>query len=204
MKKRGVGGIGLYCALALFAAPLAGCVETVVGAGAMTATAASEERGLKQAAVDLRIRATINGLWLDSNLEVFREASINVYEGRVLLTGVVATPEIRGEAVRLAWQAKGVREVINEIQVGTPTEIGTDARDSWITAKLKSRLAFDKKVQAINYAIETVRGVIYLMGVAQDEAELARVRNHARDISYVRRVVSYVLLKDDPRRRAAK
>jgi len=201
MVKR---GIGLCCAVALLAAPLAGCVETVVGAGAMTATAAAEERGLKAAAIDLRIRATINGLWLDKNLEVFRTASITVYEGRVLLTGVVATPEIRGEAVRLAWQAEGVREVINEIEVGKPTEIGSDARDGWITAKLKSRLAFDEKVQAINYAIETVRGVVYLMGIAQNKAELARVRNHARDIGYVRRVVSYVMLKDDPRRRPVK
>lgn len=199
-----IGWIGMCFALALLAAPLSGCVETVVGAGAMTATAASEERGLKAAAVDLRIRATINGLWLDHSLEVFRNAAINVYEGRVLLTGVVPTQEARVEAVRLAWQAEGVRDVINEIQVGTTTEITTDARDGWITAKLKSRLAFDKKIQAINYTVETVRGVVYLMGVAQNQAELDRVRNHARDIAHVRRVVSYVLLKDDPRRHAAK
>ena len=37
-----------------------------------------------------------------------------------------------------------------------------------------------------------------------DKAEIRRVRNHARDISSVRRVVNYVRLKDDPRRRRVK
>jgi hypothetical protein len=36
--------------------------------------------------------------------------------------------------------------------------------------------------------------------VAQSQAELDRVIAHAKDVSYVRRVVSYVLLKDDPAR----
>jgi hypothetical protein len=38
------------------------------------------------------------------------------------------------------------------------------------------------------------------MGVAASQAELDRVVGHAKNISYVRRVVSYVLLLDDPKR----
>lgn len=38
------------------------------------------------------------------------------------------------------------------------------------------------------------------MGVARSQAELDRVVGHAKDIAYVRRVVNYVLLIDDPRR----
>jgi len=198
-------GAALCCVAAvLLAAPLAGCVETAVGAGAMTATAAAEERGIGGSARDLRIRAEINALWLDRDLEMYRNADITVREGRVLLTGIVATPKARLDAVRLAWQPDGVREVINEIRVGKTTGLGTDARDSLITAELRSRLVFDKKIQAINYAIETVDGVIYLMGIAQNQAELRRVRNHARGIGYVRRIVSYVRIKGAPRPSAGK
>ncbi len=197
-------GIAFCCVLALAAVPLAGCVGTAIGAGAMTATAAAEERGLKQAAADLRIRVEINTLWLNRDVEMYRAAGITVHEGRVLLTGIVATQGARGDAVRLAWQAGGVRDVINEIKIGKATVLATDARDGWITTRLKSRLVFDDRVQAINYSIETVSGVVYLMGIAQDKAEIRRVRNHARDITYVRRVVNYVRLKDDPRRRRIK
>ena len=63
-------------------------------------------------------------------------------------------------------------------------------------------MTVDTRIQAINYSIETSGGVIYLLGIAQSAAELARVQNHARNIRYVRRVVSHVILKDDPRRRA--
>ena len=35
------------------------------------------------------------------------------------------------------------------------------------------------------------------MGVARTQAELDRVIGHAKDIAHVRRVVSYILLKDD-------
>ncbi len=194
-------GIVVGCVLALAAAALTGCVGAAVGAGAAAATAAAEERGLKGAAIDLRIRAEINGLWLDRDIDMYRAAAIMVHERRVLLTGTVATAKARGEAVRLAWRARGVREVINEIGVGKATAISTDAHDGWITTRLKSRLAFDDRVQAINYSIETSSGVVYLMGIAQNKAEIRRVRNHARGISYVRRIVSYVRLKDDPRRR---
>lgn len=74
------------------------------------------------------------------------------------------------------------------------------ARDTWISTKLKSTLLFDQDVSSIDYSIETVNQVIYLMGVAQSQVELDRVIGHAKNISYVRRVVSYVLLLDDPKR----
>ena len=69
------------------------------------------------------------------------------------------------------------------------------ARDTWITTQLKSKLTFDQDVLAINYAIETVNGVVYLIGIAQNQAELERVVGHARDIEYVRNVITHVRVK---------
>ena len=117
---------------------------------------------------------------------------LGLFAGQLTETGI--------EAVRLAWQAPGVREVINEIEVNDTSGLDDQARDAWIATQLKTNLLFDKNVSSINYSIETVNKVIYLMGVAQSQAELNRVIGHAKDIAYVRRVVSYVLLKDDPRR----
>jgi osmotically-inducible protein OsmY len=90
-----------------------------------------------------------------------------------------------------------VREVIDEIKVGEGGGIGTYARDVLIANELRAKLLFDRNIQSINYSIETVGGVVYLMGIAQNQAELDRVTGYARNISYVQRVVSYVRLKSE-------
>ena len=45
-----------------------------------------------------------------------------------------------------------------------------------------------------------VLGIIYIIGIAQTTAELDKVIGHARRINNVKKVVSHVMLKDDPRR----
>lgn len=190
------------CGLLAFPLGLSGCVGTVVGAGATAATAAAQERGFTGAVDDTVIRTRINALWLDHNEEMFRKASLQVHEGRALLTGTMPTQQMRLDAVRLAWQAEGIREVINEMKVAESGGISGFATDTWISTQLKTRILFDKDISSINYSIETVAGVVYLMGIAQTENELARVTTHARSISSVRQVVSYVRLKSDPGRKA--
>jgi osmotically-inducible protein OsmY len=198
-RNRIAAGFGL-AALAL-APPLAGCSPTgaAVGGAAAAGVAAAQERGLQGALSDTEIRLQINHLWLRESETLFRKVNLQVQEGRVLLSGVVPDPETRVAAVRLAWQADGVREVINEIEVADTSSLTDKVRDASIAAKLKTRLLLDRDVQSINYSIEVVNQTIYLMGIAQDRAELERVVGHAKDLAYVRRVVSYVRLKDAPR-----
>jgi osmotically-inducible protein OsmY len=115
----------------------------------------------------------------------------------VLVSGVVPTQEMRLEAIRVAWMPDGVKEVINEVRVeGESGGVDTFAVDTWISTELKAKLIFDAEVSSINYSIETVHGVVYLMGVAQSPVELNRVIEHARNIAYVERVVSYVRLNE--------
>ena len=180
---------------------LAGCFSTAVGTTVWLATAASEERSIKSAATDLAIRTHINGLWFDYNEALLTRVDISISEGRVLLTGRVPTAQQRLDAVRLAWKASGVTEVINEIRVSETNSASDFARDSWISAQLRTTLALDEKVNSINYTIDTVGGAVYLMGIAGSGEEVARVRNHARQIKYVRRVVNYVIMKTDSRRK---
>ena len=118
----------------------------------------------------------------------------------MLLTGVVLTPEDRIEAGRLAWTVNGVKEVLNEVAVSDKSSVADFAKDTWITTQLRTKLLGDRLVSDINYSIETVNGTIYLMGIAQSEAELERVTGHARTIRGVQRVVSHVRLKTDPAR----
>lgn len=181
-------------ALVLATAIIPACtpVEVAVGAGTATGVAASQERGIVTSAKDTAISFQIQELWFRTNYEMFGKLSTSVSEGRALLTGKVQDPEMRVEAVKLAWQVDGIAEVINEIEVVNTGSLADSARDFWITTQLRGRLTFDKDIRSINYSIDTVNGTVFLMGIARNQAELDRVTNHARNLAYVRRVVSYV------------
>ena len=178
----------------------AGCTAIGVGAavGSAGGVAAAKEGGLSQSLRDAKISATIHDLWFQYNVDIFAKLSITVDQGRVLITGVVQKPEDRVDAVRLAWQAQGVKQVINEIKVADSEGIKGWGRDTWITARLRSAILFDKDVQGVNYSIDTVQSVVYLMGVAQNQAELDKVMGYARSVPYVKQVVSYVKLSGTP------
>ena len=187
----------------VFAGLIAGCspVGTAVGVAATAGTTAAQERPVSKAVSDTAIRSEINYKWGKHDLALYRKVSLSVIEGRVVLTGSVINPQTRIDAARLAWQAGGVKEVINEIQVENWSGVSDRARDEWIQAKIKGRLTLDSGVMSINYSIDCVNGTVYVMGIAQSQDELDRVINHIRDTAYVRSVVSYVRLKDDPARK---
>ncbi len=174
------------------------CAPVVIGAGVTAGVAASQERGFKGAAIDTQIRFQINQFWFEESTSLYSKISLQVQERRVLLTGLVQKPEARVTAVRLAWQAERVAEVINEIEISDKSSLLDTARDEWIAAQLRARLLGDRAIASINYSIETVNGSVYLIGVAQNQAELDRALAHAGDIGYVRRVVNYMRLKTDP------
>jgi len=172
---------------------VAGCTPgTVAGGGASVGIAVAQERSLGAAVDDTVISSQIISNLYQFDVELLQKVSAEVVEGRVLLTGSVDKPENRVDAVRLTWQIDGVVEVLNEIQVTDQGGLVEYAKDSWISTQLHTKLLLDKKIKAINYNIETVHGVVYIIGIGQDRSELERVTNHARTIENVQKVISHV------------
>lgn len=173
---------------------LSGCT-TVVGAGATLGVTAFQERGIKGRALDLKTEALILESFISQELLLPATIGVEVYEGRVLLTGASKNNKITDKAVKLSWAIDGVKDVINEIQTNNSTSITDFSKDSWITAQLRSKLTFDKNVYSINYSIETVNGTVYLIGIAQNNVEHDIVKQHAARIKFVKRVISHVRIK---------
>ena len=167
----------------------------LLGAGAVGGIAVYQERGIEGATRDLRLAASIIDEWMRVDHTIVTQVGVDVYEGRALLTGTVKDDAVRGRAVTLAWKT-GVVDVINEIQVNPESSAVDYARDAWITAQIKTKLTLDENIAAINYAIETVNGTVYLIGIAQTQDELNRVIAYANDIKYVKTVISHVRVKD--------
>lgn len=182
--------------ISLALSAIGGCVPLIAGAGGAAAVGASQDRGLEQAVDDNEIAFEINRKLLGQRSDLYSGVSTQVRKGRVLLTGRVPKQEDRIAVTRLVWTIGGVKEVINELAVGKEGTFSQSVSDTTIATKLRARLTGDSKISSINYSIETANGVVYLMGTARDQAELDRVMAHARDISGVRNVVSYVEVKN--------
>ncbi len=183
--------------IGLFAVSSCSPVGIVAGAGATLGIAAAQEGGISGAAQDLKLKAMISDQWFRYDISTFSKLNLNVDQGRVLITGVVQNPDHRVEAVRLAWQVEGVRQVINEIRVAKSDGFPGYVRDQWITTRLRAGLTFDREVQSINYSIDTVQGTVYLMGVAQNQVELNKVIETARTVPHVKQVISYVKMSGE-------
>jgi osmotically-inducible protein OsmY len=164
--------------------------------------AASEERGIGGTVNDTAIAAQIGAEWAHKNADTFIALSAPVYDGRVLITGVLKTRQDADDAVKIAWGVGGVRDVIDEIVIDPSGFTGTYIADSLIVTQLKADLLLDKDVSAVNYSVDSVRGVVYIMGIAQSQDELDRVIEYARNIRYVRKIVNHALIKNDPRRQS--
>jgi len=178
------------------AASLSGCILAVGAAGAGGGyAAAAQERSLSDTARDAGIQALITKSWKAYNLKLNDDLDATVYEGRVLITGTVSSDDWRAEAVKRAWQVDGVKEVYDEIQVGPDEGFVQDVGDATISSKLKADLIGDGNVREINYTIKTVKGVVYIIGTARSQQELDRVVDYARNIGNVKRVVSYVRIR---------
>jgi osmotically-inducible protein OsmY len=175
-------------------APLSGCVSMVIGAGATVGVAVMEERPFKVHLRDTTIATEIRYNLVEASEKFITGVGIEVYEGKALITGVVENEVMRAHALKLVWKVEGLKDVYNELQVGD-NGITNFAKDSWVTTQLKSKTTLDQDVLAINYTIETVNGVVYLIGIAQSKREIDKVIAHARSLSYVKRVISHVRIK---------
>ncbi len=187
--------VRLLPALLVSALSVSGCVPLVVGAGATGAVVAAQDRGLEQGVDDNEIAFEINRRLADKNGDLFRRVSTQVNKGRVALIGTVARTEDRLTAVEISRKVDGVKQVIDELQVGQPLSFSEKTDDTVITTKLRAEITGDTKISSINYSIDTVRGTVYLMGIAQNQSELDRVIAHARGVSGVRNVISNVEVK---------
>jgi osmotically-inducible protein OsmY len=177
---------------------LGGCPVAIVGglaAAGGAGYAANQERGVSGTADDMAIKTNIQNAWLQVNPLMQRDFNVTVYEGRTLLTGTTSSPELKAQAKQVASQIPGVRAVYDEIDVAPGEGTWQSVRDTWISAQIRSNLVFNSQVRSVNYTIDTVNGSVYLIGSARSQTELERVTDAARNVPYVKRVVSYVEIR---------
>lgn len=185
-------------AMLLLISNLSGCLPVVIGGTAAgVINSQSQDREFVKLKDDVKIWTSIKNQFLQYNSkDLFKNVSVKVVEGRVLLTGNVQKPKTRILAEKIAWVPNGVTEVINEIEINDKYGVKNIAHDTAITTKIKTRLALEKNIRSGNYKIETVDGTVYVIGTTKSQNELSRAIDLISKIGGVKKVVNYVIVRN--------
>ena len=188
---------GFVLLLSSFA--LTSCIETAVGLGTAAVAASTTEKGFSTSVSDTVIEAKLTDKFIKNDASLVTGVESSVSNGAVLMTGKLDTQDQKILATRLAWEIKGVREVINEIQIVSENSLKTTAKDLAASAQLRAALIGDQEISSLNYSIDVVNGIVYLSGVAANEKERERVITHAQALRFAKKVVNYIILSTDKR-----
>lgn len=156
--------------------------------------------GLAQRFDDATLAATVKSklLW-NSNTEGL-DIKVGAENGVITLSGQAQTPAAKELAGRLAENTDGVREVNNQLDVGTADtsttgevrrvadNAGAIISDAWITSKVKSSYFSSRSLDGLNISVKTRDGVVNLSGSVLSEAEKQQAIETARSIRGVRGV----------------
>ena len=178
---------------------LSGCANAVIGVGTAAVAASTTEKGLSTSVADTQIHAKLTDQFIQNDFTLVTAVNITVNDGAVLLTGKIKTPEQKVLSTKLAWEIKGVREVVNEIQVTDKSSIKDIAKDLAASAQLRGKLIADNDISSLNYSIDVVNGTVYLSGIASDSNEMNRVVAHAQELRFAQQVINYIIIETDKR-----
>ncbi len=163
--------------------------------GGSAMVVAEGERSLGTVIDDATIKVNIAAKFLSADNNLFVNINTSVLEGRILLTGLVDNQEIRIEAVRLVWEVEGVREIVNEIEVGNRSSLKDYASDLWINTQARAVAAKTIGLKAITYNFETINGKIYIAGITKKSDQLEELLSALKSIKGVSEIVNYVIIK---------
>ncbi len=188
----------LILLLLIFSLNIFSCSPSgILASGGATGMVIAEgDRSLGSVVDDATIKLNIAAKFINSSDNLFVDVNTSVLEGRVLLTGLVDSQEIRIEAVRKVWEIEGVQEVVNEIQIGNRSSLKEYAQDVWITTQVRGLAAKTVGLRSVAYNFETIQGKVYVVGITSRPEQLEAIIEVAKTVKGVNEIVNYVIIKD--------
>ena len=191
--------LSIFPTLLVFMFVLTNCSIPVATTGVATkaVTVSNSDRSIGEFVDDVLIKAVLKNTYFDQSEKIFFNVDVEVSQGRVLLTGTVDNIDLRIEATRIAWGVKGVQTVINEIQISDSDSILNFADDLVISTKVMAKLMLDEKVNSLNYNVESVNQIVYIIGISTSIEEKQKVIDLSKEVFGVEEVVDYINIKSE-------
>jgi osmotically-inducible protein OsmY len=173
---------------------LNGCTGLLLGGAAVGVAAVAHDRRTPGTIVEdqsIELRA-YGALREDPQLEGRSHINVTSYNSAVLLSGEVASPDLKQRASDLISQVEKVKYVHNELLVGPPSTFANRSADAALTAAVKTALLRVDGIRDFDptrVKVVTERAEVYLFGlVTPGEAE--SVTHTVRGINGVQKVVT--------------
>ena len=181
------------------AVAIAGCTPTTLSLAADGAYTASEERTLDDVVDDNGIKLELNKLLIEDGLGLFKDVGTVVYRRHqrgpapgVYLLGDVEDADDKKRADAIARVPEKVSGVTNDIQVTSEGGVIALVDDIFIEKVIQTDYLFDSDIDSSNFRVRSVNGVVYLIGLAESQAELNKAVAIVDARDDVRRIVNYV------------
>lgn len=185
MKKNAIAALLLGATLL---PALQGCFP-VVAAGATTGVMASLDRrslGIQTEDESIEWKA---GARVGDKLRDRGHFNFTSYNRKVLISGEVASEELKAEAERIVSGIPNVQGVYNELVVGPSSSFSDRSNDSFITSKVKSRSVDSGRFNPLHVKVVTEAGTVFLLGMLT-QAEANSAVSVARTTAGVKKVVN--------------
>ena len=188
----------IFPILSVFMFILTNCsIPVATGVATKAVTVSSSDRSIGEFVDDVLIKTVLKNSYFDQSEKIFFNVDVEVSQGRVLLTGTVDNIDLRIEATRIAWGVKGVQTVINEIQISESDSILNFADDLVISTKVMAKIMLDEDVNSLNYNIETVNKIVYIIGISGSSDEKQKVIDLSKEVFGVEEVVDYITINSE-------
>ena len=169
---------------------LSGCAPILIGGAAVTSATVMTDRRTTGAIVNDEVLEKRVSYEIQQAIGYERHhITVTSYDGKVLLSGEVASEQERLQAQNIATKSVGVTLVMNELAVIDPSSVTTRLTDSMLSTKVRSMIIATEKISLNQMKVVVERGIVYLMGImTASEADLAS--RAAAGVSGVQQVVA--------------
>ena len=172
------------------------CTIVLSTAGSLVGNATTSTRGFSGTIEDTYLMSKIVSKITLMKLSNFSNITVSVINGKVLLAGNIENQEKRLELIKKVWWIDGVKEVLNELEIGPRTSFSEKAEDFVFEAKIEKRLLFEPGIFSNNYSVDVVNGKVYVMGISSDIEEKTKVENFLNNMNDIKKLI---LLLDIPK-----
>lgn len=181
----------------LVAALCTGCPAMLIATGATTAASIlADNRSMAQQASDLQTKASVEQALASTSGTLAGEVNVDVFLGRVMLTGVVSSAGNRWKALQAARGAANGAEVFDDITVGSS---GIDRAADNIAANkaLGVNLLAQEGIASQSLLHRVVNGTAFIMGEVQTEEQVRVIRETAMNTTGISYVVTHIALEQE-------
>lgn len=145
---------------------LSGCAEAILGGVATGAVVASDKRTLGATIEDQQIEGSARRLVkANSALAQDNHFSFTSYNRVLLITGEIREERLKTELDQSLRAIPNLRRIHNELTVAAPSSSMSRMSDTYLTAKVKTRLLLEKDLNPNRFKVVSENGRVYLMGL---------------------------------------